>query len=79
MTRRVTCKCHCRDCGSHFTSLAAFDAHLSGKPGTRVCEFAPDAFRELSGVCSIGYAEARGNVTVYEHVSAERARAHFAQ
>ena len=75
---RTTCKYHCRKCGSHLTSLKAFDAHLSGEVGNRLCEFPPDAFRELSGVCEIAYAEPRTNVTVYEHISADRARERFA-
>jgi hypothetical protein len=52
------CRYHCRDCGSHFTSLEAFDAHHEGSGDTLV----PCAWPELpagwewiekSGVCKI--------------------------
>lgn len=28
-----TCRCHCRECGRHFASLSAFEAHRIGKFG----------------------------------------------
>jgi hypothetical protein len=32
------CRCHCRACGAHFTSLRAFDAHRVGPISDRGCE-----------------------------------------
>jgi hypothetical protein len=38
------CRCHCRDCGSHFSSLEAFDHHHEGSGSTLVpCVFPGDA------------------------------------
>ncbi len=60
-----TCRCHCRGCGFHFSSLAAFDAHRFGDYSlprndleARHCvspEFS-DAFGNEAGACRISSA-----------------------
>ena len=71
------CTNHCRSCGGHFTSLAAFDAH---KPLPRAgCEWPEEApLVELSGKCEIGDPEnPLKRCDLYEHESAGRAREVF--
>lgn len=69
------CSHHCAACGSHFTSLGAFDAHRSGPfDGERVCSFPDDApLVELTGSCRICGPTLAG-VTLYEHADANRLR-----
>jgi hypothetical protein len=86
VTRR--CKYHCRACDSHFTSLRAFDAHRSGPhSGERKCwdpDSNPEAVLRVAtdeGVCEADM-DWQGNgrhepVTLWEHISADRARAVF--
>jgi hypothetical protein len=63
------CRCHCRDCGSHFTSLEAFDAHHQGSGSTLVaCAFPEDAslVEITGGTCVVGDPEnPEFGVTVY--------------
>ena len=69
--RRPLCSHHCAACGSHFTSLEAFDLHRAGDHARgRYC-LAPDEVEALavvsrSGVCRLvrGCDELAG-VTVY--------------
>jgi len=44
---------HCRRCGSHFTSLEAFDAHHEGSgESLRPCRFPAD-LAEIRGTCKV--------------------------
>jgi hypothetical protein len=67
----VFCRYHCRRCGSHFTSLEAFDAHHEGSGETlRPWTFPDDAgLVELFGTCKLNDPSkpARG-VVVYRLV-----------
>jgi hypothetical protein len=70
------CRYHCRTCGSHFTSLRAFDAHRGDG-----CDFPVDLI-EHAGICRI--SEFTDNAepitktaTIYEHPDADRARTAF--
>jgi hypothetical protein len=63
---------HCRACGSHFTSLEAFDAHRTGShaENTRVCldpatVTGTSAMTEVVGACRI----ANGRDHQHHHVS----------
>jgi hypothetical protein len=50
------CRCHCRDCGSHFASLEAFDHHHQGSGATLVpCAFPDEAplVEIIGGTCAI--------------------------
>jgi hypothetical protein len=49
------CRYHCRRCGSHFTSLEAFDAHHEGSGETLVpCVFPDEVeFVETDGTCPL--------------------------
>src|SRR5947208_6132463 len=69
------CRCHCRSCGGHFSSLEAFDAHRSGG----ACTFLDDSgLVELRGVCKIADPTAPTiGVVVYGHERAGRAREAF--
>jgi|Tabmets5t2r1_1033131.scaffolds.fasta_scaffold94420_2 hypothetical protein len=66
----TTCTHHCRSCGSHFTSLEAFDAHRKGPAGSdRACAF-PELPKgaewvERTGACRIAGATPAIGVTVY--------------
>jgi hypothetical protein len=74
------CRYHCRHCGSHFTSLEAFDAHHQGSGANlKPCVF-PDGHRlvEKVGVCRIASLALQAPVTVYEHERAAKVREHFA-
>jgi hypothetical protein len=69
----ASCTYHCRSCESHFTSLAAFDAHRENYE----CAWPDNApLTEISGgVCKIGDPSApQVNVTLYEHSDAARLR-----
>ena len=71
MTR---CRYHCRNCGSHFTSQEAFDAHH----GTEPCSFPEDAdLVETAGSCRIGDPTRVVNGTIYSTVRAFRAANYF--
>jgi hypothetical protein len=62
------CRCHCRDCGSHFSSLEAFDAHHQGSGASLVpCVFPEDAaLLATGGTCTIEDPDRRlTGVTVY--------------
>jgi hypothetical protein len=64
------CRYHCRACGSHFTSLEAFDAHREGPAGShRTCTFpelpAGVELVEETGVCNLASDTAEIGVTIY--------------
>lgn len=63
------CRCHCRRCGSHFSSLEAFDSHHEGSGEIlRPCRF-PDDLTEDRGVCRISDPTSPlDDVTVYSTV-----------
>lgn len=77
--RAVHCRYHCRRCGSHFTSLEAFDAHRSGTPQDRACSFPDDAgLVELAGAtCAISGPDPVPAVTVYGTARATRASEYY--
>jgi hypothetical protein len=68
MTRTTTCTYHCSGCGSHFSSLGAFDAHRTGDYDSRVCDEPLDvgelAAKSERGGCDLG-DRTRINVPVY--------------
>ena len=74
------CRYHCRRCGSHFTSLEAFDAHHDGSGETlRPCAF-PDGVEwiELAGACAIADPSRLPLVAiVYSTERANRAAKYF--
>ena len=74
------CRYHCRRCGSHFTSIEAFDAHHGGSGETlEPCTF-PDGEElvELAGACAIGDPSKLPVVgTVYSTERASRAAKYF--
>src|SRR5262245_13694980 len=75
-----SCTYHCRECGGHFTSLKAFDAHRPRNPSNGGCEWPEGApLVELAGgVCRIGDPDLPAfPVTLYEHESASEARDYF--
>lgn len=76
MTR--SCTYHCRCCGGHFTSLAAFDAHRPRFESAGGCEWPEDApLVEIVGDCAIGEPEHPMFATaLYEHENAQRVRDH---
>lgn len=79
MSRR-RCTHHCRRCGAHFSSLAAFDAHHAGSGAAHEpCVFPEDApLVELEGgICSIAGTETKTGVAISEHASAAQIRDHF--
>jgi hypothetical protein len=75
------CRCHCRACGGHFTSLEAFDAHHEGSgESLRPCFYPEDAeLVELeNGVCRVSDpTQPLIGVVVYSHERAQRARTAF--
>ncbi len=73
MARTPSCRYHCRRCGSHFTSLVAFDAHHQSSGGDLIpCAFpGEEALVEVAGgECRISGAVPQIGVTLYEHKSA---------
>ncbi len=89
--RVPTCTHHCAACGSHFSSLVAFDAHRRGtfEPPARYCEEPADMldthdrpyFVALSteGECRLARPPETG-VTIWTGRAAlERAREHFGE
>lgn len=80
MSKGLHCTYHCRACGGHFTSLAAFDAHRAGPSADRTCYWPDDAplIERQGGVCKHARdGQIRSGVTLYEHASAQRARDTF--
>ena len=77
--RARTCFYHCRSCGSHFTSLAAFDAHRPRNAKDGGCEWPDKApLREVEGgECRIASARSHKGVLLIEHENAEKARERF--
>jgi hypothetical protein len=75
----LSCTTHCACCGSHFTSLAAFDAHrVRPHDGDRRCSLDAPELRPATedGRCELTAEDLYG-VVVYEHgpqVDATRAR-----
>jgi len=65
----TACRCHCRRCGSHFTSLEAFDAHHQGSgESLRPCRFPADLV-EIRGTCKLSDPTLPlSGVTVYSTV-----------
>lgn len=66
----IGCINHCAGCGSHFSSVAAFDAHRFGDHATaRYCEEPLDvaslAPKTAAGICKIGAPVPRISVTVH--------------
>ena len=63
-----TCRYHCRTCGQHFTSLAAFDSHRSGPWAERICLRGFEILKRdgdrllepVAGECRISIARADG-------------------
>lgn len=77
--RTPACRCHCRRCGAHFTSEAAFDLHRQGPSGDRRCDLEDERLIEIEGGhCRIADPEYPiVGVTLYEHANAQKARDHF--
>jgi hypothetical protein len=72
----VSCRCHCRGCNGHFTSLRAFDPHRSGPMSDRRCELPDDLVELERGVCRIaGPEHPAAGVTLYGVES--NAKEHF--
>jgi hypothetical protein len=73
------CRYHCRCCGSHFSSLEAFDAHRPRNLSRGGCEWPEDApLVELSGSCEIGDPDRPVSaVTLYSTERSARARDYF--
>jgi hypothetical protein len=74
MASARSCRCHCRSCGGHFTSLEAFDAHRNDGE----CSW-PDGVEwvEHCGVCKISEHDEMGQpipraVTVYALAISEK-------
>ena len=72
--RTIYCHFHCRACGSHFTSLEAFDAHRTGShaDNSRTCldpatVSNASGMLEVLGVCRIATGRDRplGRVSVW--------------
>jgi hypothetical protein len=68
--RQSTCTNHCVACGSHFSSLGAFDAHRKGEPGGRWCDEPDDvprlAAKSNHGRCDLAAPAFRVNgVTIW--------------
>jgi hypothetical protein len=59
MERTVHCTTHCRSCGAHFSSTAAFDAHRKGPIDARYCEH-PNDVVTLAGEARLGIKSAAG-------------------
>lgn len=78
-TNARTCTHHCRSCGSHFTSLAAFDAHRPKNGRDGGCEWPDDAplCEVEGGECRIASARSHKGVLLWEHKNAARARERF--
>ncbi len=75
------CRNHCRSCGSHFTSLEAFDAHHRGSGTSLVpCAFPEDAplVGITGGTCAIDDPDRRfTGITVYTTERAQEAARYF--
>ena len=74
------CRNHCRGCGSHFTSLEAFDAHHEGSGSSLVpCVFPDDApLIELRGVCAVDDPDRpKTDALVYSTERAQKAASYF--
>ena len=68
----TTCAYHCRACGSHFTSLRAFDAHRSGLDERQCWAEGDPPLVDRVGKCEISsFAHPLGRVLLHEHVAAE--------
>lgn len=74
------CQHHCSGCGSHFTSLEAFDDHRVGDfAAGKVCwgegsEDRLEIVRE-DGICDIGHSPPRIAVRLWRHHPGYRAEA----
>jgi hypothetical protein len=75
------CRWHCRSCGSHFTSLEAFDHHHEGSGSTLVpCVFPDDAplVETTGGTCAIADPDRLDtDVVVYTTERAQKAAKYF--
>lgn len=85
--RRITCRCHCRDCGRHFASLDAFDAHRHGRFATRqqgldgrhcVGPENNDRFEPVLGTCAVAGPQPSGGAIWRLTAAAQRVRGQFA-
>jgi hypothetical protein len=69
-TRTEACSSHCRMCGLHFASDAAFDAHLAGGRRKWGHYYPEDVkvlrIRTTDGVCNMS-AERETGITLWEH------------
>ena len=70
------CAYHCRECGGHFTSLEAFDAHKPPWSPGEECEWPEDAplVEVAGGFCEISDGIRRGGLTLHEHRKAQTYR-----
>lgn len=67
------CRFHCRRCGSHFSSLEAFDAHHGDEP----CSFPDDAdLIGAPGSCKIASGRTTAG-TIYTTARSSRAADYF--
>lgn len=75
------CRCHCRACGSHFTSLEAFDAHHQGSGSTLIpCAFPDEAplVEITGGTCTIRDPDRpETDALVYSTERAQKAASYF--
>lgn len=78
--RTVCCSNCCSACGSHFSSVGAFDSHRSGPPSDRYCLEPEDvvdadgrsrlAPRTTSGRCHLSNGPPKVGVTVWTFADA---------
>lgn len=80
MSRTKTCTHHCRECQSHFSSLAAFDAHKPRSSSLGYCQWPEDAPLNPipGGECRIASGSPLTDVTIWEHANAQLARERYA-
>jgi len=75
------CRCHCRACGSHFSSLESFDAHHQGSGANLVpCAFPEDAplLAITGGTCRLDDPDRPlTGITVYTTERAQGAGRYF--
>jgi len=92
--RTATCTYHCSECGSHFSSLAAFDSHRQGEFGEgkfgdgRFCEEPEDVLDStgnlrltplsVEGECRLARPPKVGVTVWTDAKSLERARTKWA-
>lgn len=71
---RTACVAHCAGCNSHFSGVAAFDAHRKGDPDERYCVDPMDdprfALKTEAGTCDLRFGPTRLGVRVWQLASA---------